>query len=445
MLDTTRFAPPGLLAGILAGVAAGGFALGSRVVESATAQARPPAAAADPAGPGGGQARADRPGPADDDEAAAPEPVLRVGRPAPPLHLKKLLQAPADAPATLDRLKGKAVVLEFWATWCAPCVEAFPHLNRLVEETKGEPVAFIAVTDESAEAVSRFLSKKTLSAWVGIDDRRATMDAYGVLGLPQTVLIDAQGVVRGITYPTSLTTAVLKDLAHGRPLSIQEAERPEPRVPAGRGGAIEFADASFLVYLGPPNRLGEVMMGPNEEGVPRDSVRHILQNVYFRGGVSPLLLFFDVGVPVDKEFGYHIRVPAGSGVSTRDLLKQALESTLGIRAVREQREMDVLLLKRIGEGSPPRAEGDPKLGGTVLLGDNFTRGQYSEISGLVGWLERVTRKPVIDETGLKGNFDWEFKVKSPGVADMNAALGKLGLSLSAERRRVEVIVIRKER
>lgn len=106
--------------------------------------------------------------------------------------------------------------------------------------------------------------------------------------------------------------------------------------------------------------------------------------------------------------------------------------------------MEVLLLKRIGEGGPPRAEGDPALGSSVALGDNFTRGQYSELSGLAGWLERVTKKPMIDEIGPKDKYDCEFKIKSPKLADMNAALGKLALSLSAERRRVEVIVVRRK-
>jgi thiol-disulfide isomerase/thioredoxin len=55
------------------------------------------------------------------------------GSPAPSLDRLKLLQAPVGARADWASLKGKVVVLEFWATWCSPCVASLPHLNQLVE------------------------------------------------------------------------------------------------------------------------------------------------------------------------------------------------------------------------------------------------------------------------------------------------------------------------
>jgi thiol-disulfide isomerase/thioredoxin len=144
---------------------------------------------------------------------------LKAGMPAPPLSLKQTLQVPAGTKVSWEALRGKAVVLEFWATWCGPCVAAIPHLNELAQKYAGKPVQFIAITAENEELVAPFLKKKPIRAWIGLDADRATHGAYGVQGIPVTVLVDAQGKLAGFTHPTGLTDKVLDDLLAGRPLA----------------------------------------------------------------------------------------------------------------------------------------------------------------------------------------------------------------------------------
>src|SRR5580700_1685735 len=68
-----------------------------------------------------------------------------------------LLQAPKGAQASWPSLRGRAVVLYFWATWCTGCVAEIPHLNAITEKFKDRPVTFIFVTDEEQDTVSRFI------------------------------------------------------------------------------------------------------------------------------------------------------------------------------------------------------------------------------------------------------------------------------------------------
>ena len=108
---------------------------------------------------------------------AQPAEGPQVGEPAPAIELEGLLHAPEGAPAPnelgWDDLKGNVVVLEFWATWCGPCIAAIPHLNALTEEFKGKPVRFISVTDEDETKVRKFLEKRTMSSWIGLDTDRS--------------------------------------------------------------------------------------------------------------------------------------------------------------------------------------------------------------------------------------------------------------------------------
>jgi len=127
-----------------------------------------------------------------------------TGDPAPPLNLEKLLQATGDAVASWDALKGKVVVLEFWATWCGPCIEAVPHLNELADEFKEKNVQFIAITDEKESVVQPFLKRKAMRAWVGLDTDRSMFKGYGVSGIPHTVVVGTNGVIAWVTHPTAL-------------------------------------------------------------------------------------------------------------------------------------------------------------------------------------------------------------------------------------------------
>src|SRR5215469_4401406 len=63
-----------------------------------------------------------------------------VGEKPPLLQADELLQAPGDAKVDAESLRGKVVILEFWATWCGPCVAAIPHMNELAEKFINQPV-----------------------------------------------------------------------------------------------------------------------------------------------------------------------------------------------------------------------------------------------------------------------------------------------------------------
>src|SRR5438552_1466601 len=94
--------------------------------------------------------------------------TAKLGAPAPELGLEKLLQAPAGTKTDWASLRGQVVVLEFWATWCAPCIAAMPHLNDLAEKFKDRRLQVIAITDESESFVAPFLQRRVIKGWVGL-------------------------------------------------------------------------------------------------------------------------------------------------------------------------------------------------------------------------------------------------------------------------------------
>ncbi len=119
-----------------------------------------------------------------------------IGQPAPPFELDLLSGGKARLS---DHLGKDIVLLDFWATWCPPCVRALPLLVDVAEAYREKGVVFYAVNQqEDAKTVERFLKAQKLSMPVAMDAKGEVGDLYGVTGIPQTVLIGRDGLIADV-------------------------------------------------------------------------------------------------------------------------------------------------------------------------------------------------------------------------------------------------------
>lgn len=136
-------------------------------------------------------------------------------------------------------------MLEFWATWCAPCIAEIPVLNALAESvahsSDASKVAIISVDDEEPSVVERFLKTKPISGWVGLDTSGDLYRRYGVLQRPTTIIIGPDGRVVTTTRPEEITRQKLVALANSRPASF--AAKPDEKVQAQSSAALAQAFA----------------------------------------------------------------------------------------------------------------------------------------------------------------------------------------------------------
>ena len=99
---------------------------------------------------------------------------------------------------SLKDFKGKYIFLNFWATWCGPCIDEMPSMERLYQKFKTRKnFAMLAVSIDKAgtDAVKKFMTENKLTFSVLLDRDSEVAGAYGVMGIPSTYLIDTQGFV----------------------------------------------------------------------------------------------------------------------------------------------------------------------------------------------------------------------------------------------------------
>jgi len=95
---------------------------------------------------------------------------------------------------TLENLKGKVVVLNFWFIKCGACLQEMPDLNKLVEKYKDKPIVFLAITHDEGTSVTEFLKKKEILLTV-IPNEQKTIKNYQIQFFPTNIILDQEGKV----------------------------------------------------------------------------------------------------------------------------------------------------------------------------------------------------------------------------------------------------------
>ena len=116
------------------------------------------------------------------------------GKPAPPLMLTNWINS---KPLNLEELKGKVVLLEFWATWCPTCVSMIPHHNELAKKYADQGLVFIGICDQDESEKMPALAKKTgIQYPIAVDVGNANSRRYKCDSTPDFYLIDRKGILR---------------------------------------------------------------------------------------------------------------------------------------------------------------------------------------------------------------------------------------------------------
>jgi len=178
---------------------------------------------------------------------------VSVGQPAPAISATDWLNTP---PLSLEKLRGKIVVVEFWATWCPPCRATIPHLIELYKKYKDKGVVFVSLTDESKTKVEPFAQQMGMIYPLGCGSRSGS--TYGVRGIPHAFVVDVAGKVAWRGHPASdgFEPAIQEQLRTQPPTLLSPKEKAEI---AALLDKIEkaLAEKAYLQVAGMLERLKE--------------------------------------------------------------------------------------------------------------------------------------------------------------------------------------------
>jgi thiol-disulfide isomerase/thioredoxin len=127
----------------------------------------------------------------------SPDEMMRmdlVGAFAPPWRDVQVVSG--TVPPSIAALRGRVVLLDFWATWCGPCQIVAPKLSALQERYGAQGLTVVGVATDDREDIAAFASRTRVSYALVADTQGGTTAAYGVSSLPTLIIVDKRGVVR---------------------------------------------------------------------------------------------------------------------------------------------------------------------------------------------------------------------------------------------------------
>jgi uncharacterized protein (TIGR03435 family) len=375
--------------------------------------------------------------------APAPRPdAFALGERAPLLGEVELLQAPTPR-LELDALEGQVVVLELWATWCQPCVEAVPHLNELAARFDGKGVTFVAVTDEPREEILAFLKKTPMRGWIGLHRGELPLARLGLRGLPATALLGRDGQLLGLTHPEHLQAEHIEAALRG--------ERPDLPPPPARVSTRSAPDPSAIAFAIQLDKASpdssDMSWQPREGGFEARGLdlRALLELAY---DLPAARVRVEGDLPGGR-WNLSLTLPrAGWDMDALHAeLQHALRTGLGLVERRVTEPTQVWVLAVADAARVEKCKVAEKTSGEAMLRPDRLQITSSPVLSLVEMLSKITGQTILDETGLSGDFDFLLPFgmghgASPSAESLAPVLEeRAGLSLKSATRPMESVIL----
>src|SRR5262245_6609193 len=136
-----------------------------------------------------------------------------IGQPAPSFELEAWTNlATGEKEPTPNSLHGSVVLLEFWGTWCAPCVRAMPRIQALHDRLKDQGLKVLGISYEPVNVIEPFAKSNGYTFALGSDPAKRVVEAYGVASWPTSIVIGKDGKIAHVGSPYDVEPAIEKAL-----------------------------------------------------------------------------------------------------------------------------------------------------------------------------------------------------------------------------------------
>lgn len=372
---------------------------------------------------------------------------IKINEQVPNYKFKTILNAPAKT-TELQRLKGKIVWLEFWATWCGGCIVEMPRLEKIQEKYK-DKLQILSISQETPERIKQFIKARPFKLWYAVDTTDALREFFPYRLLPHSVLIAPDGKLIATTNPESITDKVIDSVLAG-----QEVHLPEKK----DNLTVDYIKTYFFAEDNEKNRFvvqPEIKGGPGMMTTFADQPafagrRLTFINVGIGNMYSKAFGDFNYARTLDKREGkdkerYCLDIIVPSKEQLMPTLKAELAKKFGVKAKIEKQDKEVYVLKITDMSKFKKIPRNTSGKRTYFSMHGKIDQQSITMTDFADYLESygVYKLLVVDETGNNEKLDIKFNFQPEKPETLNDILKDMGLSMEKASREVDFLVLEK--
>jgi uncharacterized protein (TIGR03435 family) len=377
--------------------------------------------------------------------------VLKSGDQLPDISINQIVNAPVKSFNIKSSKDKKFYILNFWGTWCSPCIPEMDELSRL-QKANADKLQVIAISDDEPVKLQKYLKNKPTTLWLATDTSYLFYNLFNFASVSHSAIVNADKKIVALMKTHSITQGLLDSLYKGEKITSDADLKEKPVNASADLFAVDSTlSANFTLrsYM-----VGQQSMGKRYGG----------KSIYAKRRLS----FFNTGITSLYKDAYNI-------VSSNQIIYEVDEKKIDNYADKstlycvdilvkpeEKDSIYVMLQQKLNAVLPVKARIEYKTipvyvvtnnGFSLLVSDKQTSYGFSG-SGYDGtavtisdfandYLSNELSLPVVDETNLKGKYDIKTVVEMRTQAEIFKSISNLGLKIERQELKMPMLVLYK--